>query len=158
MKPADSVPCDRHPDFLKRFVPAPFRAIVRAGALAISLETNDSGCLSALAAAGRESPSEPYERFHWTMIRDEDAPGGIVGSIDLADEHLTFVNMGPACLVGLDAKRRELLAFIGADVDEHLLAESILPLFLRLTRAAIAPRSFTGDEHRHAFQAALIHE
>jgi hypothetical protein len=42
-------------------------------------------------------------------------------------------SMGPACLIGADRERREILAFIGRDVDAHSFQESIVPALCRLT-------------------------
>jgi hypothetical protein len=46
---------------------------------------------------------------------------------------LIIYSMGPACLVGADRERGEILAFIGRDVDARVFQESILPALVRLT-------------------------
>jgi hypothetical protein len=41
--------------------------------------------------------------------------------------------MGRACLIGADRERKEVLAFIGRDVDTTVFQQWILPALCRLT-------------------------
>jgi hypothetical protein len=49
--------------------------------------------------------------------------------------------MGPACLLGVDRERGELLCFIGADIDARTFQEVLFPLFCSLSIADIEAES-----------------
>jgi hypothetical protein len=49
--------------------------------------------------------------------------------------------MGPACLLGVDRERGELLCFIGADIDSRTFQEVLFPLFYSLSIADIEAES-----------------
>lgn len=52
------------------------------------------------------------------------------------------VEMGPACLIGLDREKRELLAFIGTAIDKRTFQNVLIPLFCELT-TEVFPTSAT---------------
>ena len=71
--------------------------------------------------------------IEWKLVRDLDAPGLLEEPLLLSSGNLTVVGMGTACLLGLDHERRELLCFIGPDIDGRTFQEFLVPYFCRLT-------------------------
>jgi hypothetical protein len=52
--------------------------------------------------------------------------------------------MGTACLLALDHERRELLGFVGADVDARTHQEFLVPFLCRMTNEAFEEQLFRG--------------
>lgn len=154
----NAVACDRHPDFLKRFVPTPFRASPHAGTMALDVATNDAACLRAIEAMAQARGPAMCNRFLWKVIRDEDARGALSEPMILHDGMSALINMGPGCIAAVDAERRELLAFTGADVNEVVLSETILPLFARFTRLAVHGGLDQLNIPAHESQVAVANE
>jgi len=118
-------------DLLRRFVPTPLKAEVRLGTANVVLETND---LSFLPSLSRLDAGESCaESCSWKIVRDVDARGMTGETTILMAGNVTVYSMGPACLIGADRERREILAFIGRDVDAHSFQQSIVPALCRLT-------------------------
>ena len=123
-------------DLLRRFVPTPLKAVYRFGAVRVIVQTNDF-LLLPTASAVAAPPGIAERTFEWILVRDADATGPLQPPMMLTSGALTIVQMGPACLLGLDQERRELLAFIGADVHVRTHQEFLVPLFCRLTNEAV---------------------
>jgi len=125
-------------DLLHRFVPTPLRAEIHLELANVVLETNDLSFLLLLphSTAG-EISSTPCL---WKIVRDVDVRGTTAEASILMAGNLIFYSMGPACLMGADRERREILAFIGRDVDAHSFQQSILPALCRLTEFVTRPQ------------------
>jgi hypothetical protein len=118
-------------DLLRRFAPTPLKAEVCLGTAKVVLETND---LSFLPSLSRMDLGESCaESCSWKIVRDVDARGMTGETTILMAGNVIVYSMGPACLIGADRERREILAFIGRDVDAQAFQESILPALCRLT-------------------------
>jgi len=127
-------------DLLRRFVPTPLKARYRVGTLPVLVETNDFSLLPAFPletdAENRGAPA-----LEWKLIRDPDAQDTMQSPKVLKTPSLTMIEMGPSCLVGIDHERRELLGFIGANVDAGTYREFVLPFLCLVTR-----NEFSTDE------------
>jgi hypothetical protein len=123
-------------DVLRRFISTPLRTRFCFEEVGIIVETNDFTLLPALPFDTRPAVLDPSD-FEWKLVRDLDAPGLLEEPLILATGSLTVVGMGTACLLGLDHERRELLCFIGADVDARTFQEFLVPYFCRLTKDLI---------------------
>jgi hypothetical protein len=118
-------------DLLRRFAPTPLKAQVYLEIANVLLETNDLSFLSSLSQMAAREPA--LQSCRWKMVRDMDVPGATSeASIVMAGSLIVYC-MGPACLIGADRERGEILAFIGRDVDARHFQESILPSLMRLT-------------------------
>lgn len=125
-------------DLLRRFVPTPLRTRFRVGRIAVRVDTNDFSLLPALPL---ESATEDFgpDTFNWKLVRDSDAPGILQEPQVLLTGDLTIVAMGPPCLLALDHQRRELVCFIGANVDTKAFQEFLVPFLCRLSAEAADP-------------------
>lgn len=132
MPQLDSRHYDDPLDLLRRFIPAPLKASYRVGAVQVTVKTNDITLL----------PTFPLEvnlevlgeqRLEWRLIRDADSTDTLGPPIFMNSGGLTVVGMGPACLIGVDHEKRELLAFIGAAIDSRTHQDFLIPLFCQLT-------------------------
>jgi hypothetical protein len=138
-------------DILRRFMPTPLHTRFRVGITRVMVETNDFTLLPFLPL-----DTEPVEldapNLDWKLVRDLDAPGLLEEPLFLSSGKLTIVSMGTACLLGLDHERRELLCFIGGEVDAQTFQEYLVPLFCRLTNEAVG-----GDliEYSHGWSEGL---
>jgi len=125
-------------DLLRRFVPTPLRTRFRAGRIAVLIDTNDFSLLPTL-------PLEPVSgnfnacTFNWKLVRDPDVPGHLREPLVLHTGDLTIVTMGPPCLLALDHKRRELVCFIGAEVDTKAFQDFLVPFLCRLSAESLEP-------------------
>jgi hypothetical protein len=135
------------PDLLRRFVRTPFKAIYRTGNVEILVQTNDITLLPSfpletnLAASGEQM-------FEWKLVRDLDTPGQLESPVFLETEVMTIVQMGPACLLALDRERRELLGFIGSEIDRPTHHAFLVPLLHRMTNEAFAALPPADLAHR----------
>jgi hypothetical protein len=122
-------------DPLRRFIATPLRTRFRVGATRVLVQTNDFRLLPELPldTATQEMRGASLE---WKLIRDHDAPGLLDEPLILTGGPLTIASMGPACLVGVDHERGELLSFIGGEVDARTFQEVLVPFFCRLTNEA----------------------
>jgi hypothetical protein len=122
-------------DLLRRFVPTPLRTCFRIGRIAVRVDTNDFSLLPALPLEA--APEDLGKRaFHWKLVRDYDVPGLLQEPLVLLTGELTIVAMGPPCLLALDHQRRELICFIGADVDAKCFQEFLVPFLCRFSAEA----------------------
>jgi hypothetical protein len=118
---------------------------VRLPFATVELETNDLSLFPTLVSA--EPPVEivrteqvsgapasiPTHSCLWKIVRDVDVGGKVAEASIVMAGSLIVYTMGPACLIGADRDRKEILGFIGRDVDRSVLREFILPAVLRLT-------------------------
>lgn len=155
----NAIAYDRHPDFLQRFVPTPYAGRTRTGRIPITLETNDVSCLRLIEKGNNEARSSAAY-FYWKIIRDIHSPGELGRAVKMSDGdgNVVVVTMGPGCLAAIDVERRELLAFIGMDVDDRTMDEEILPLFFRLTAEAIERNCSEDIFQGEVVRPAAIHD
>lgn len=136
-------------DLLRRFAPTPLKVHIRVESATVLLETNDLSFLPSLSLAGPPPPSLSQSCL-WKIVRDVDARCKITEASIVMAGSLIVVSMGPACLIAADRERKEILAFIGLDVDACTFQESILPSLRRLTefvsRAAEPPEAVRNSE------------
>jgi hypothetical protein len=154
MQEHDSFMCAEPPDLLRRFVPTSVKAVYRVGGVRVVVQTNDSTLLPALPLA-QDHARDEEQNMAWTLIRDEDSHGLLEPPLLLKSGRLTVVMMGIACLMGLDHERRELIGFIGADIDLRTHQESLVPLLCQMTnevvesdsspRVVVSSREFADD-------------
>jgi len=124
-------------DLLRRFAPTPLRAEIRLGIANVVLETNDLSFLPLMLHSNDTKISSTP--CLWKIVRDVDVRGTTVEASILMAGNLIVYCMGPACLIGADRERREILAFIGRDVDADCFQESVLPALCRLTEFVTRP-------------------
>ena len=123
-------------DLLRRFAPTPLKAVYQFGAVRVIVQTNDFSLLPTASSVGNP-PGIAERTFEWILVRDVDTTAPLQPPMLLTSGVLTIVQMGPACLLGLDQERWELLAFIGSDVHARTHQEFLVPLFCRLTNEAV---------------------
>ncbi len=104
----------------------------------VLLETNDLSFLPLLLHSN--DPEISSTPCLWKIVRDVDVRGTTVEASIVMAGNLIVYSMGPACLIGADRERREILAFIGRDVDAHCFQESVLPALCRLTEFVTRPQ------------------
>jgi hypothetical protein len=126
-------------DLLRRFVPTPLKAVYRIGSVQVVVRTNDITLLPAFPL-GADLDLTREQNLQWKLIRDVDSPGLLDEPVFLNSGVLTIVGMGTACLLALDHERRELLGFIGADIDARTHQEFLVPFLCRMTNEV-----FSGD-------------
>jgi hypothetical protein len=127
-----------HPlDVLQRFMPSPVKILVEFETELILVETNDSSFLSPLAASESQASLAASPAFQWKLLRDSDVRGRVAETTLLMAGSLLVASMGPACLAGVDLERKELLAFIGGDVDAREYRSLVFPVFSGLTQFAM---------------------
>ena len=130
-------------DLLRRFVPTPLKAVYRIGSVQIVVRTNDITLLPAFPL-GADLDVDGEQIIKWKLIRDVDSSGFLEEPVFLNSGVLTIVGMGTACLLALDQERRELLGFIGADIDARTHQEFLVPFLCRMINGAFAADSFQG--------------
>ena len=126
-----------HPlDLLCRFAPTPLKTMVYLESSTVVVETNDLSLLPSLSSSGSSSS----QRCSWKLIRDLDntfKPSEV--SIIMTGSLIVY-SMGPACIIGADRERKQILAFIGTGVDAECFETSILPSLSRLTDFVTRPQ------------------
>jgi hypothetical protein len=125
-------------DLLRRFIPTPLRTRFRVGRISVRVDSNDFSLLPALPLESAPGDFGP-DTFHWKLVRDSDVPGVLQEPLLLLTGELTIVVMGPPCLLALDHQRRELVCFIGADVDAKSFQEFLVPFLCRLSAEPADP-------------------
>ena len=138
-------------EILRRFTPTPLKAMYRIGPDRVMVQTNDFALLPALPLeANLGGPGE--QTLDWKLIRDPDLLTPLEVPMYLNLRALTVVEMGAACLLGLDHERRELLGFIGAAIDARTYQEFLVPFFCRMTKQALSlDNSFYSYSHDEEF-------
>jgi hypothetical protein len=135
--PSPEITSYRDPlDLLRRFAPTPLKTHLHLGFANVLLETND---LSFVPSASHfqssiGSTSSPGSQpCLWKIVRDLDVRQQLTeASIVMAGSLIVYA-MGPACMIAADRERKEVLAFIGFEVDARCFQEAILPALCRLT-------------------------
>ena len=119
-------------DLLRRFIPTPLKALFRVGSIHVRVRTND---MTLLPVFPLEADLEALgvKSWEWRLIRDADSRGLLEPPLFIASGALTIVGMGPACLIGVDREKRELLAFIGRAIGTRTHQDFLIPLFCELT-------------------------
>jgi hypothetical protein len=133
-------------DLLRRFAPAPIRTQVQLSFATVELETNDLSLFSTVISPGAQAhavrttkpssddPARGSARsWLWKIVRDADVRGKAAEASIVIAGNLVVFTMGPACLIGADRERKEILGFIGRDIDASVFQEAILPTIVRLT-------------------------
>ena len=123
-------------DVLRRFIPTPLKAVYRIGSLRVMVETNDFTLLPILPLEA-EVDEAGQVTLEWKLVRDPDARGLLEAPVFLSSGTLMVVEMGTACLLGLDHERRELLGFLGSDVDSRTYHDFLVPFLCRMTNEAL---------------------
>jgi hypothetical protein len=127
-------------DVLRRFVPAPLKAVYRIGSHRVTVQTNDIALFPAFPLETGTLVRGDKD-VEWKLIRDLDVPGLLAPPVLLNCGVLTIVEMGTACFLAFDRERRELLGFIGADVDARTHQEFLVPFLCRMTNEELPPPS-----------------
>ena len=122
-------------DLLRRFIPSPLKFTCRIGTVHILVCTNDITLLPILPVQWYPNVPDRHA-MEWKLIRDVDSRGPLQPPIVLASRDLTIITMGPACLLGFDRKSRELLGFVGADVDLYAYRKTVRPVLHQITQNA----------------------
>jgi hypothetical protein len=131
MQPPNFASYTDPPDLLRRFVQTPLKAIYRVGTIRVSVETNDFALLPELSLDAQLN--EPCAQFlEWKLIRDADSPGLLAPSMFLTSRTLTVVNMGPACVIGIDHERHKLIGFIGMEIDSRTFQKFLVPFLCQI--------------------------
>ncbi|MGA2809761.1 MAG: hypothetical protein ABSG16_00075 [Candidatus Acidiferrum sp.] len=113
------------------------------------VQTNDSALLAALPPATSSRPVEPDAlSFDWKLVRDNDVAGPLEQPLLMTSGTVTTAELGSACLLGVDHQRRELLCFLGADVDARVFQEVLLPFFCRVMNEVPGADNF-GNRQKH---------
>jgi hypothetical protein len=130
-------------DLLRRFAPTPLGANVSLEFARIRLETNDLNLLSALPISGSPASDctleQPMPSCLWKIVRDPDVHQKLAEPSTITAGNLMVHTMGPACIMGADRDRKEILAFLGVEVDARVFRESIVPALIRLTEFVTHP-------------------
>ena len=142
--PAQDTASYRDPlDLLRRFAPTPLRASISLEFATVRIETNEASLLSAVAPASSPALSRalgpPPPSCLWKIVRDVDVRVKLGEASVVKAGNLMIHTMGPACIIGADRERREILAFVSFEVDAGVFQESILPALIRLTEFVIHP-------------------
>jgi hypothetical protein len=118
-------------DLLRRFAPTPLKTQFHLAFANVLLETNDLSFFPSLPLhASTLSSSQPCL---WKIVRDVDVRLKIAEASIVMAGSLIVYSMGPACMIAADRERKEILAFIGIEVDARVFQESVLPALCRLT-------------------------
>jgi hypothetical protein len=137
-------------DLLRRFLPTPLKAMYRIGGTRVMVQTNDFALLPT-ALLGADHDAASGWDLEWKLVRDADSVGPLETPRFVTSEALTLVEMGTACLAGLDHERKELLAFIGRDVDARTYQEFLVPFLCRMmNERAQASEESVLTTHRNA--------
>ena len=124
-------------DILRRFVPTPLKAMYRIGAIRAMVQTNDFALIPTLLSGTHLDVTRGWD-WEWKLVRDAGTSGPLESPMVLTAGAVTVVEMGTACLFGVDYERRELLAFIGEDIDARTYQEFLVPFFCRMTDEALS--------------------
>lgn len=125
------------PDLLKRFMPTPFRGTLHLGGAEVSVQSNDSTIVDHFVSS-RRSFSVTSCSFLWKLVYDYNAPSELLPGTIITCGPTVFATLGPACLVGFDHDRSELVAFLGIHGNDPSFHEAVLPFLAELTLEAMA--------------------
>lgn len=151
MPDGDMQPHTNPVDILRRATPTPLRTRFRLDDTAVLVETNDFTLLPQFPLESQSAlPSQC--NAHWKLIRDAQSSGQLESPLVLLTGELTLVTMGTACLAGFDHDTRELVSFIGAEIDANTFQHFLVPFFSRMLTKNFSPRredryyARTGDQ------------
>jgi hypothetical protein len=148
--PAPEITSYRDPlDLLRRFVPTPLKTHVHLEFANVLLETNDLGFFPSLSLLSSSISAPSSQPCLWKIVRDVDVRLKLTEASIVMAGSLIVYSMGPACMIGADRERKEILAFIGLEVDARIFQESILPALCRLTEFVMrqeTPQPFRVSE------------
>jgi hypothetical protein len=140
--------CGPCPDLLKRFVQTPFRGTIQIGGKEVLIESNDPAVLEALGPL--KALSATPQAFHWKLIYDCGISSQLDDATSIACGPVFVLNLGPACFMGVDYERNELVAFLGITADRPAFRKTILPLLTNLTLRNLMDASIAGRGFEHA--------
>lgn len=133
------------PDLLRRFVAAPHSGEVAVGDIAVTLQTNDPGIVSAMLRAHVDGKGPSTSRLFMRLIRDDAAPSGALYQTFLSSWPLGTLALGPGTVIAIDCERREIMGFIADSVPAERVVKELLPrLFDFLLTGEAARRSAGG--------------
>jgi hypothetical protein len=121
----------RHPDLLRRFVPAPYVFSKHDGPTRLLIESNDLE----IALSVRRSDIF-HRRRNWgggllcKLIRDVAGPVDGSEMTIVSDETLRVLYLGRGTILVHDRERSELLGFIAGHVPAEELVLSLIPAVL----------------------------
>jgi hypothetical protein len=149
-------------DLLHRFAPTPLRMSFSLDFATVQLETNDLGFFPSDSLQSQSHHGQPLHNASpnansshpqhclWKIVRDVDIPHTLSEATIVMAGSLIVYSMGPACTIGADRERKEILAFIGREVDARIFQESILPALCRLTEFVLLQENSTSQGARAA--------
>lgn len=140
--------CSISPDLLKRFVPTPFQRTIRVHNANIRVESNEITVIATMEDLFRPTLARisPAPRsFLWKLVYDEDAPSDLRELTVIAYGPTRAASFGPACLIGVDHERNELVGFLGVAGNDYAFRQTIVPVLTELTLEALAAES-SGDQ------------
>jgi hypothetical protein len=140
-------------DLLRRFSPTPLKAQVPLEFANVRLETNDLSFLPSPPLVGGSVSSPAGPSCLWKIVRDGDVRHKTAEASIVMAGTLIVYSMGPACLIAADREHREILAFLGLEVDACLFQQSVLPALCRLTE--FVTRRDTTPEALHRTDVAI---
>jgi hypothetical protein len=120
-------------DLLRRFAPTPLKTQFHLEFANVLLETNDLSFFPSLPLLNASILSSSHPCL-WKIVRDVDVRLKIAEASIVMAGSLIVYSMGPACMIAADRERKEILAFIGIEVDARVFQESVLPALCRLTK------------------------
>jgi hypothetical protein len=120
-------------DLLRRFAATPLQTRVRLDFANVLLETNDLSFLPSFSLLSSSDSSPSPQSCLWKIVRDVDVRHKTTEASIVMAGNLIVYSMGAACVIGADRERKEILAFIGLEVDADIFQKSILPALCRLT-------------------------
>jgi hypothetical protein len=133
------------PDLLRRFVAAPHSAEVAVGNIAVTLQTNDPGLVSAMLRAHDDDKGPYTSRLFMRLIRDDAAPSGALSQTFLSSWPLGTLALGPGTVIAIDCERREVIGFIADSVPADRVVKELIPtLFDFLLTGEASGRSQGG--------------
>jgi hypothetical protein len=125
-------------------MPSPLKTLVKFEKEIILIETNDSSLLLQFGYFVSQSSQAFSPAFHWKLLRDADVRGKPAEATIVMAGSLLVANMGPGCIAGIDLEQKELLAFIGREVDSHDYQNYVFPILSGLTQFAMGKKSTIG--------------
>jgi hypothetical protein len=128
-------------DLLRRFAATPQKARITFESACVMLETNDLSLFPSSISHSLTALDPTLPSCCWKVVRDVDARQKFTEPSIVITGDLMVYSMGPACIIAADRDRKEIVAFIGAEIDSSCFRESILPTLLRLTEFATLPNS-----------------
>lgn len=136
------------PDLLKRFIPTPFQGTIRVHQANVRVKSNDITVIATMKDLFRPAPARislaPHS-FLWKLVYDKDAPSDLRGLTVIACGPTRAASFGPACLVGVDHERNELIGFLGVAGNDCAFRQIIVPVLTDLTIEALAAEP-SGDQ------------